>query len=153
MGGRIRRDAGPGMGNAAETMSLRHHKAMAWERKLKELFDRIDGYLEDRYGKQYPLHPARSRRGETASPSADGLFRVGASFSAGYGSKLGPGYVVDVHMVTLSNVPKGVREEIQDEVARKLQKWLPETFPGKTLKVQRDGPVYKIHGDLSLGSA
>jgi hypothetical protein len=28
---------------------------------------------------------------------------------------------------------------------------LPEAFPGQELKVEKDGSIYKIYGDLSLG--
>lgn len=30
---------------------------------------------------------------------------------------------------------------------------LAREIPGRMLKVSRDGPVYKIHGDMSLGEA
>ena len=54
-------------------------------------------------------------------------------------------------MVTLAKVPRDVRTKIEGEVVRLLRDELPKAFPGRTLKVDRDGPVYKIHGDLSLG--
>jgi hypothetical protein len=133
-------------------MSLRHPKAIEWERKLKAVFDGIDRHLEEQYGGTYPLHPARPIRGRTSNPEQDGLFNVGAMFSPGYGSRHGAGYVVEVQMATLSRVPAEIREEIENEVARLLRQRLPEVFPGRELHVERDGPVYKIHGDLSLGS-
>lgn len=130
---------------------MQHHRAVAWEKKLKTIFDALDDDLEVKYGHTYPLHPSRPRRGSTSNKAHDGLFNVGASFSAGYGSEHGPGYVVHVRMVTLSKVPADLREAIEREVADKLAEALDKEFPDQRLDVARDGTVYKIHGDLSLG--
>lgn len=132
---------------------MRHPKAIAWEDRLKRVFDAIDDRLEDRYGHLFPLHPARPARGRTANRESDGLFDVGAAFSAGFGSKIGRGYVVEIRMATLSHVPAPVREDIEREVVRLLKAGLANEFPGRKLRVSRDGNVYKIHGDLSLGEA
>lgn len=131
---------------------MRHAKAVAWEDRLKQVFDAIDHRLEEEYGAKYPLHPARKPRGGTSNPEADGLFNVGAVFTAGFGSKHGPGYVVEVQMATLSRVPDAVRREIEERVVVLLREGLAEAFPGRKLDISRDGHVYKIHGDLSLGS-
>lgn len=128
----------------------RHPRAVAWEEKLKEVFDDIDHELEDAYGDRYNLHPSRPTRGETGNPESDGLFNVGASFSAGYGSEHGRGYVISVRMVTLDRVPPGFQEEIEDRVVAMLRDRLPAHFPGRDLRVERDGHVFKITGDLSL---
>jgi len=133
-------------------MSARHPKVLAWERRLKEVFDRIDAELEQCYGQRYPLHPVRARKGQTANPAYDGLFNVGAAFSAGYGSRHGPGYVVRLRVATLAKVPKDVLEEMEDFVVQRLREELPVAFPQRDLKVTRDGPVFKIYGDLSLGA-
>ncbi|MBU0677450.1 MAG: hypothetical protein KJ626_04970 [Verrucomicrobia bacterium] len=130
---------------------VRHPKVLAWEKDLKEVFDEIDDYIEDRYGATYPLRPLRPPRGTTSSKSHDGLFNVGAAFSAGYGSEKGRGYVVEVRFATLRHVPVDVREQVEEEVAVKLRELLPVKFPGQTMHVDRDGQVYKIWGDLSLG--
>ena len=122
-----------------------------WEDKLKRIFDRIDDYLEEKYGQNYPLHPRRARRGTTANKEQDGLFNVGASFSLGLGSEYGPGYVVEVRLATLSKIPAAVRASIEEEVVRQLERLLPEAFPNKELRIARDGNIYKIYGDLSLG--
>lgn len=133
-------------------MSMRHPSVLKWEKELKQIFDEIDVHLEDTYGEKYPLHPVRADEGETANPEQDGLFGVGASFSAGYGSKYGPGYIVRLQLSTLSRVPKSVVEEMEGVVVERLKEALPKVFPDRDLKVDRDGPVWKIHGDLSLGN-
>ena len=131
---------------------MRHPKIDQWDRQLKILFDEIDDYLEQKYGALYPLHPNRASRGRTSNKESDGLFNIGADFSSGYGSRLGRGYVIDVDMVTLADVPESVREEIETEVVELVAERLPRFFPGRELSVSRDGRVYKIHGDLSLGT-
>ena len=121
----------------------------SFEDTLHGVLSEIDGALEERWGARWPLHPARP--GTAANPQYDGLFRVTASFSAGFGSALGPGYVFRVELSTLRNVPPEVRAEIEEEAARLLRAGLARAFPGRDLRVDRDGSVYKIHGDLSLG--
>ena len=119
-----------------------------WESRLKRVFDHVDDVLEEKWGRKYPLHPARAARGTTASKAHDGLFNIGASFSAGYGSKRGAGYVLEVRMVTLTRVPQYIRDQIEEEAVQLLREQLAREFPDRQLKVQRDGIVYKIHGDL-----
>lgn len=131
-------------------MSLRDPRVLAWEARLKEVFDVIDHELEERYGDRYPLHPARPKHGETSNPSASGLFEIGAAFSAGYGSRHGRGYIVDARISTLVHVPDDIREKMNGAVAQRLSELLPETFPGQDLRVERDGPVFKIVGDFAL---
>ncbi len=131
---------------------MRHGKAIVWEQKLKTVFDRIDAELEQRYGKEYPLHPNRTELGSTSNPEYDGLFTVSGKFTAGFGSEHGPGYTVDLRVATLSHVPRAVKEQMLDEVIDLLKRYLPDAFPGRELQVSRDGATYKIHGDLSLGS-
>jgi len=133
-------------------MSIRHHRAVRWEESLRRVFARVDERLESKYGRDYPLHPARPKHGTTASPEADGLFDLGAAFTAGYGSKHGAGYVVQITMATLAAIPKAVRESMEREVVDMLKAELPAAFPGRDLRVERDGPVFKIVGDLSLGN-
>jgi hypothetical protein len=131
---------------------LRHPETLKWEKKLKILFDEIDDYLESTYGGMYPLHPSRAKRGATSNKEHDGLFNVGASFSTGLGSEHGPGYVIEIRLVTLSHVSEDLREEIEEEVVSLAREKLKEYFPGKKLEIARDGNVYKIYGDLSLGN-
>jgi hypothetical protein len=139
-----------GGSNRYPLLKVRHPKAEQWESRLRQVFNRIDDYLEERYGDKYPLHPARAPRGTTSSREQDGLFNVGASFSAGFGSELGPGYVVEVRLVTLNRVPRHVRTKIEEEVAELLRRELPRAFPERHIRVDRDGSLYKIYGDLRL---
>jgi hypothetical protein len=129
---------------------MRSREAMQWEETLKSVFDAIDHELEAEYGGRYTLHPARPERGITANPEDDGLFNVGAAFSAGFGSKYGPGYVVGIRLSTLKRVPADVREEIKAKVFQRLEKRLPAAFPGKALHISEENGIIRIHGDLSL---
>ncbi len=129
---------------------MRHRKAKEWEKRLKSVFDEIDAELEDLYGDCFPLHPARRPEGSTSNPEMDGLFNVGASYSAGFGSKLGPGYVVDIHFSTLHRVPIKLKNEIREHVQKMLTEKLPIAFPGKQLFVEKELNHLRIHGDLSL---
>lgn len=106
--------------------------------------------MEARYGDRFPLHPRRAEKGATADPSQDGLFDLGAAFSAGFGSDHGRGYVVSIRLSTLSRIPTKKMERIENEVVALLRKKLPEAFPHRALRVERDGHVFKIIGDLSI---
>ena len=123
-----------------------------WERQFTGIGSELDDYFEDKYGDAYPLHPARPTRDSTANKRHSGLFSITGKFTAGFGSEHGPGYVLDVRLSTLAAVPREIRARIEDEVAEKLQELLARDFPDLTLRVERDGPVYKIFGDLSLGT-
>lgn len=129
---------------------MRGREVQEFERTLKALFDRIDDELEDRWGDRYRLHPARPQRGRSSNKEHDGLFNVGASFTAGFGSEYGKGYVVDVRMVTLQDVPDEVEHEIDGYVARRIQELAPHYFGDRELRVVREGKTYKIVGDFSL---
>ncbi|MFA6174506.1 MAG: hypothetical protein WC701_12620 [Kiritimatiellales bacterium] len=129
---------------------MRSREAMQWEETLKSVFDTLDHELEAEYGARYTLHPSRPKLGATANPEDDGLFNVGAAFSAGFGSKYGPGYVVEIRLSTLINVPAEIRTEIKEKVFQGLEKRLPTAFPGKELHVSEENGVIRIHGDLSL---
>jgi hypothetical protein len=125
-------------------------KLERWEDALQRVLSLVDRTLEERHGARWPLHPARPPDGVAANPQYDGLFRVTASFSAGYGSERGPGYLLRVEPVTLSSVPPEERAALEDEAAALLREGLAREFPGRDLRVERDGGVYKIFGDLSL---
>ena len=135
------------MGNLT---AVRSEAVETFEERLRKLFDQIDDELEDRWGGEYPLHPARPPRGTVENKEQDGLFNIGASFSAGYGSEHGKGYVIEVRLVTLSNVDDETRENVREYSARRVRELLPEYFPDRTLEIVRDGDLFKIIGDLSL---
>lgn len=121
-----------------------------WEDKLQKIFNHIDDILEQKYGHLYPLRPNRPQHKKGVTSDADGLFDLGVSFTVGLGSQLGPGYVFRVKLATLHRVPESLQEQLEDEVLGLLQVELPKEFPGKELKVSRDGQIYKIFGDLDL---
>jgi len=129
---------------------MRHRKAKEWERRLKTVFDEIDIELEAAYGDRFNLHPARPEHGTTSSREMDGLFNVGASYSAGFGSKLGPGYVVDIRLSTLQRIPEELKLKLRDTVQALLLEKLPAAFPSKELHVDQEQSHLRIHGDLSL---
>lgn len=129
---------------------MRHSKAKAWELRLKSVFDEIDAELEAEFGTSYALHPSRPANGETSNPEMDGLFNVGASFSAGFGSKLGPGYVVDIRLSTLQRVPSPIKEDLLEKVKSLLEEKLPIAFKGRELTVNVERHHLRITGDLSL---
>jgi hypothetical protein len=54
-------------------------------------------------------------------------------------------------MVTLSKVHTEDREEIESAAIGFLRKILKDHFPNRSLEVIKDGRVYKIIGDFSLG--
>ncbi|MDX9801619.1 MAG: hypothetical protein RBT69_09815 [Spirochaetia bacterium] len=128
-----------------------HPKIAEFDAKLKKIFDDIDDYLEDNYGALYDLHPSRLERGKASNKSHDGLFNVGASYTAGFGSVYGKGYAIEIRMVTLEKIDPEDVQKIEDEVKNLLQKKLEEVFPERKLYVDRDLHVLKIHGDFSLG--
>ena len=131
-------------------MSIRGHEVQRFEQTLKRLFDQIDDELEDEYGGEYPLHPARARRGTTSNKEQDGLFNIGASFTAGYGSETGRGYTVEIRLGTLADVPDDVKEEIRGVVQRRVNELLPVYFPDRDLSIVQNGDYLKIVGDLGL---
>ncbi|MGD9611689.1 MAG: hypothetical protein AB7V22_02175 [Kiritimatiellia bacterium] len=134
-------------------MSSTKTKLERWEHRLKRIFDEIDAELEAEGAcKKFKRHPNRPPAGATSNREDDGLFDLGAAFSVGIGSQHGPGYVVQARIATLDSVPRAAKEKFEAEVVRRLEEKLPAAFPGVALHVDRDGPVYKIHGDLSLGS-
>lgn len=131
---------------------MRHPNLIAWEKKLKSVLDEIDILLEERYGKDYDLHPARRKNGSTSNRSQDGLFDIRGDFTLGLGSEKGRGYIIDIDLKTLEKIPKEIINKIDNDVITELKQKLPESFPGKNLRVERDGNMIKIIGDLSLGN-
>lgn len=130
---------------------MRGPELVQWENKIVSIFQDIDHALEKKYGDMFSLHPSRAQHGKTANPKYDGLFSVDGVFSAGYGSKHGPGYIFRINYATLEKVPDDVDQKIEAEALAMLKSSLKKVFPDKNLVVSEDkGGVYKIHGDLSL---
>lgn len=121
------------------------------EKNLTNMCLELDTYLEDKYGKKYPIHPNRLERGKAASGNYDGLFSAGSKFTLGYGSNEGRGYIVDIDIVTLSWVNKEDKEAITKDGIKYLRTLLPKFFPDRKLEIKKDGNLYKIIGDFSLG--
>ena len=129
-------------------MDYRQH---AFEKQLKSMFDKIDDDLEDKFNGNYRLHPNRSKRGTTSNKESDGLFNVGVAFSLGYGSKYGRGYVLDLSLSTLQRIPFGVKRKFYKNVYHLIVHYLPIFFPSRDLEIVKDGNIYKIIGDFTLG--
>ena len=131
---------------------MRHPLAEAWEQRLEALLQDVDRGLERAFGARFALHPSRPAAGETANRRYDGLFRITASFTAGFGSDFGPGYVLDIGIFTLEPVPDSDRAAIETKAVADIRAGLRRAFPGRNLRLIRDGAVWKITGDLSLHS-
>ena len=54
-------------------------------------------------------------------------------------------------IATREEVPPRTRVEIEAFVRERLEALLPEAFPERALRVERDGPIWKIVGELGLG--
>ena len=123
------------------------------EQRLFEALEAADVEMEKRYGDRFTLHPARLPNGSAARRQYDGLFAFSAGFTAGYGSKRGPGYALELRMVTLENVPASFRERFEQETVALIQSELGKRLPERKLEIVKDVNGYKIVGDLSIGEA
>jgi hypothetical protein len=130
-----------------------HPKLTAFTSTLDALFREVDNFLEDEWGEVFSLHPNRPIRGLTDNPEMDGLFEIGADFTPGIGSERGRGYIVSFRAATLEKIPPDQFEFLMQEAAALIGDKLPRYFPGRELKVVRDGKRFKIVGDFSLGEA
>lgn len=129
---------------------MRNERLEAFETALTEVLHAIDRALEARYGGAVTRHPARPAEGVTANPQYDGLFSVIANFSAGIGSKFGPGYTLDLRIATLSTVDEALQQQCETYMVETLRARLPEVFPDRELHVEQDLHGWKLYGDLSL---
>jgi len=129
---------------------MRNPHVEKWEDKLNTLLKQVDAVLEEEYGCVVPRHPSRLPHGATQNPQQDGLFRITATFTAGVGSRLGRGYVVTSEPVTLAEFPLDKWCVVEQKACRMIEAGLEEVLPGRGLKLERDGNVWKITGDLSL---
>lgn len=130
-----------------------HPKQVELESTMRRLCDDLDHYLEDTFGDAYPLHPNRPERGKASSVAYDGLFSTGTQFTLGYGSNHGRGYILSVEIRTLSWVQKEKKETIEKAAMEYIREILPIYFPNRAIELKRDGNVYKLVGDFSLGDS
>jgi hypothetical protein len=130
-----------------------HPKLTAFTGALDALFNEVDEFLEDEWGSSYTLHPNRPRRGSTKNPDMDGLFEIIPDFTPGIGSEQGRGYLVSFRAATLEAISPAEFEFLMTEAAVLVAARLPVFFPGRDLRVVRDGKRFKIVGDFSLGEA
>ena len=130
-----------------------HPKQIALEGHMRKMCDELDYHLEETFGSHYPLHPNRPARGKAASVAYDGLFSTGTQFTLGYGSDHGRGYIVSVEMRTLATVKKEDEKAVEEATVQTLNKLIPKYFPDREITLEKDGKVYKLVGDFSLGSS
>lgn len=128
-----------------------HPKQFELEQTFKKLFDEVDDWLEDKYDGNWRLHPNRLKRGLASNKEADGLFNIGMTFSLGYGTQFGRGYVIDLSVSTLERLPFGMKKQLYGNAVKKIEELLPKYFSDRKLFIKKDGAVYKILGDFSLG--
>lgn len=129
---------------------MRNPKVIKWEEPLYDMLRDIDVQLESEFGDILPKHPSRPHHGVTSNPQNDGLFRVTANFTMGYGSAHGKGYTLDIDFVTLRAVAEGHRLTVENRALKLIQDGLDQRLPERKLKVKRDGICWKIVGNLSL---
>lgn len=129
---------------------MKNPKVIKWEEPLYELLRDVDAKLEAEFGDILPQHPSRPEHGTTSNPQNDGLFRVTANFTAGYGSEHGKGYTLEIDLVTLQEVTDEHQQIIESKALQLIQTGLDQRMPDRKLKIKRDGICWKIVGDLSL---
>jgi|SRR6056297_739556 len=132
---------------------INHPKLIEFEKKLKDLVHELDERLEERYGGNLTLHPARRPRGTTSNSAHDGLFDIRGEFTLGLGSESGKGYIIDIDIKTLDKIPEDYLKSIKKDTKVFLEKNLPAIFPGRDLSIIDENGQIKITGDLSLGKA
>ncbi|AYE35994.1 hypothetical protein DB313_00500 [Borrelia turcica IST7] len=108
----------------------------------------VDYVLEDEFGSAYEVHPNRPFRGKAANGILDGLFRVTTSFTPGYGSNFGRGYLIIIEIITLDVVDMEFSKRVIERGIKVFKEKLREKFPGKKLAIVHDINVYKIIGDF-----
>jgi hypothetical protein len=128
-----------------------HPKLAAFTDTLEALCHEVDEILEDEWGASFNIHPNRPERGATSNPEMDGLFEIAPDFTIGIGSEKGRGYLISLRAATLEKVSPEQFEYLMGMTAALIKRKLPEYFPERQLEVVRDGKMFKIVGDFSLG--
>ncbi|AWG42494.1 hypothetical protein CR532_00490 [Candidatus Borreliella tachyglossi] len=108
----------------------------------------VDSALEDEFGSAYEIHPNRPSRGRAANGLLDGLFRVTTSFTPGYGSRFGRGYLIIIEIITLDVVDIEFSRRVVERGIKVFGEKLDEKFPAKKVFIVHDINVYKIIGDF-----
>ncbi|AHH10252.1 hypothetical protein bcCo53_000095 [Borrelia coriaceae] len=108
----------------------------------------VDFVLEYEFGNAYEVHPSRLPRGKAANGLLDGLFRVTTSFTLGYGSKFGRGYLIIIEIITLDIVDVEFSNRVIERGIEIFGEKLKEKFPERKLSIVYDINVYKIIGDF-----
>ena len=108
----------------------------------------VDSVLENEFGSAYEVHPNRPPRGKAANGILDGLFRVTTSFTPGYGSNFGRGYLVIIEVITLDVIDVEFIKRVTERGIQIFRERLREKFPEKKLCIVHDINVYKIVGDF-----
>ncbi len=127
---------------------MTHPSRVALEQALQKIADSTDDALEDAFGERYNLHPNRLKRGKTQNKSNDGLFNAGFTFTPGYGSTYGRGYVLQFHISTLDRVPTEVFTLFEQFAAQHIQSILPQYFLTDAVELVREKTHYKLVGDF-----
>jgi hypothetical protein len=129
-----------------------HPKLVQFTDNLEALFKEVDEVLETHWGNAFSLHPNRPQKGSTSNPEMDGLFEIAPDFTVGLNSQKGRGYIVSLRVATLEKIPPKMYESFMEESAALIAERFPIFFPGRKLSVVRDGKIFKIIGDFSLGN-
>ncbi|AAC66488.1 hypothetical protein LRB59_03565 [Borreliella burgdorferi] len=106
----------------------------------------VDFVLENEFGNSYDIHPNRPFRGKAANGLLDGLFSVTTTFTSGYGSRFGRGYLIIIEILTLNFVDDEFWDKINKRGIEIFREGLKNKFPSKNLDIVLDGNVYKIIG-------
>ena len=120
------------------------------EENINKLTRALDVFLETNYGDSYVLHPNRRVHGFGSNPSFDGLFCTTSSFTLGYGSSFGRGYIIKIDIRTLDPVSLAFKEEIETTAYNFMRDNLKNYLPDRDIRVVKDGTVLKLVGDFSL---
>jgi hypothetical protein len=132
-------------------MAGTHPKMEAWDALVQEALAATDRRMEEVFGQNAKLRENRPAHGQTWNPQSSGLFNVRLDFTTGAGSELGPGYVLDLEVAGYDE-PDGITRKRYIEACRIiLQEELDARLPGRSLRFERDGAVWKLQGDFSLG--
>ncbi len=93
----------------------------------------VDFVLENEFGNSYDIHPNRPFRGKAANGLLDGLFSVTTTFTSGYGSRFGRGYLIIIEILTLNFVDDEFWDKINKRGIEIFREGLKINFQAKIL--------------------